>query len=166
MHRWAAIFLLVAGTACATARPSVAEIAVEDLDGRRSTLASLRGHAALLYLFTTSCDVCLADMTKLRALDDRYRGSGVRIVGVALDPDGARIVRPFAENLALPFPIVVAGAELRRGASSLGPIAAVPRVIVVDATGRVQEDLSGVVTFDRLAAALERARAAGPRRER
>lgn len=163
MPRLAALLLIVASCACATARTSVADVAVEDLDGRRSTLAVLRGHPALLYLFTTGCDVCLADMAKLRTLDERYRQRQVRIVAVALDPDGARIVRPYAEGLALPFPIVVAGGELRRGSSGLGLIEAVPRVIVVDASGRVRDDLSGLVPYDSMAAALERALDASPR---
>jgi peroxiredoxin len=161
MLRLAAVLSCAAVVGCAAARPSVAGIAVEELDGRRSTLATLHGRPALLYLFTTGCDICLADMSKLRALDDTYRKSGVRVVGVALDPDGARIVRPFAETLDMPFPIVIASAELRRGQSSLGPISAVPRVIVVDAGGRVQADFSGIVTYDTMAAAIERALAAG-----
>jgi len=162
MLRLAALLLIVAGCACATSRPSVAEVAVEDLDGRRSTLATLRGRPALLYLFTTGCDICLADMAKLRALDEHYRARQVRIVAVALDPDGPRIVQPYAENLALPFPIVVAGNELRSGSSGLGPTTAVPRVVVVDASGRVRDDLVGLVSYNSMAAALDRALAASP----
>ena len=163
MPRCVTSLLLVACVACAAVRPDLTGIEVGELDGRRTTLATLRGRTALLYLFTTGCDVCLADMSKLRALDERYRSSGARIVAVALDPDGARIVRPFAESLALPFPIVIGSDELRRGDSALGPVSAVPRIIVVDASGQVREDFSGVVTYDRLAAAIEQALVAGRR---
>jgi peroxiredoxin len=162
MPRLAALLLIVACVACAAARSSVADVAVEDLDGRHTTLATLRGHPALLYLFTTGCDICLADMAKLRTLDERYRDRHARIVALALDPDGARIVRPYAEGMALPFPIVVAGNELRIGSSALGPVTAVPRVVVVDASGRVREDLNGLISYDTMAAALERALDASP----
>jgi len=145
--------------ACAGSKqgPSVATIPVQELDGRGGTLGVLAGEPALVYLMTTSCDVCLADIGKLRALHAEYATRGLRVVVVALDPGGAMMPRHYAESLALPFPLVVAGAALRDGDTALGPTPAVPRILVVGRDARVRADLAGAVPYAVLARHIEAA---------
>jgi cytochrome c biogenesis protein CcdA/thiol-disulfide isomerase/thioredoxin len=50
--------------------------------GRPLTLARLRGKVVLVDIWTYSCINCLRTLPHLRAWYDRYRGSGLEIVGV------------------------------------------------------------------------------------
>lgn len=156
-----ALVLMLAACAGAQRSPSIASISVQELDGRSATLGALRGRPGVVYLLTTGCDACLADLAKLRSLHERYGERGLRVVAVVLDPTGATVARPFAESLALPFPVVVAGEALRDGKTALGPVTGVPRVLVVGRDAQVRADLDGVVAYDELARQVEAVLAEG-----
>ncbi len=147
--------LLALGCCTAAPGPRLSSVQVREIDGRGHDLRVLSGQVALLYLMTTGCNVCLAELPKLRELHRRHHAQGLRVVLVALDPGGAKLVEPFAAALELPFPTVLAGAGLRSGKTALGPIAHVPRVVLLDRRGRVRFDRAAVVPFDELTRVVE-----------
>lgn len=149
---------LLVSMACAPAgRPRVLSgIALEQLDGREVRESHFAGRPLLFYFMTTSCDLCLADMNKLRLLHQRHASRGLQIVVVAMDPDGERLVRLYAEQLQLPFPLVMAGDAVRRGESMLQVVSVVPRVVICDKDLRILMDHAGVMAYADLERGIDR----------
>lgn len=65
----------------------VEDAALQDLDGKEVTLASLRGKVVLLNFFSSRCAVCNKEAPRLeKELWPRYRDRGVAFVGIARTP--------------------------------------------------------------------------------
>jgi thiol-disulfide isomerase/thioredoxin len=56
-----------------------------DMDGRRWSAETLRGHVVLLDFWATWCGPCVAELPTLKALKDRFAPEGLIVLGVNLD---------------------------------------------------------------------------------
>jgi hypothetical protein len=83
-------------------------------------------------LFATWCFPCLAQLEILRSLASRLGPRGLFVEAVALDLEGEKVVRPFAEHAQYPFPIQTGSAALREGQTALGRVSALPTTYLVD----------------------------------
>lgn len=66
------------------------DIAITSLDGRRTTLSSLRGKVVLLDFWATSCKPCIEAMPALAALHARYAPRGFEVLSIAAEADDVR----------------------------------------------------------------------------
>jgi len=61
----------------------------QDVDGTTGRLTEYRGHFVLLDFWGTWCSPCVADLPKLRALNERFRDKGLKLLGINVaDPSG------------------------------------------------------------------------------
>jgi thiol-disulfide isomerase/thioredoxin len=142
------IALAAAATACTATGPlgpvpptpeaapvTLPEAHLEALDGAATDLASVvAGHAALISLWATWCDPCVAEVGALDRLDDQTRKSGDSIV-VAVDVGEPRdTVAAFARDHAVRYRVLVDPDFAL--ADALGQ-RRVPATLVVDRTGRI-----------------------------
>ncbi len=146
----------------ALSAPNLGDLApdfeVETLDGRRLTLASLRGKVVLIDFWATWCGLCRAEFPRLR---ETYRmfggGTDFEIVGVSVD-DESTAPKRVAEGLKLPWPQTALGSAERNALAQLYDVASTPSSFLIDREGRiVAEHLQG----DELRAAI--AKLLGPR---
>ncbi len=77
--------------------------------GAPLTLAGLRGRVVLIDFWTYTCINCLRTLPELKALDARYRGQGLTIVGVhtpefAFERDAGNVADAIAQN-GLRYPV-------------------------------------------------------------
>jgi hypothetical protein len=66
------------------------------------------------------------------------------VVAVSLDEEGWDVVRPFAEDLKLNFPVLLGNDEL---ADRFGGIQALPTTLIIDKEGRVYSTHMGLVSM-------------------
>jgi thiol-disulfide isomerase/thioredoxin len=100
------------------------------------------GDAALhVVFFATWCEPCLAQMTRLAEIEDRYKGSGYRLVLVAVPTrqTAERLAR-FAAEARPPGELLFDATGEARKAFSLTEI---PEHVLLDATGRIVARGSG-----------------------
>ena len=74
------------------------------------------------------------------------------IVGVSMDDDGFDVVRPFADDLAVNYPIVLDNGAL---AEQFGGVYGLPTTFVVDENGMVTERFIGLFPLHEVKAELE-----------
>jgi thiol-disulfide isomerase/thioredoxin len=124
---------------------------VRVLAGRKVLrLADLRGHPFVLNFFASWCDACRGETSLL--VSTARRGPGrVVFVGAAVD-DGARAARLFLRAHGVPFPAVVAGADVVRDFRLIG----LPDTFFVDGAGRVRMVTTGALSAKVLAKGLSR----------
>lgn len=136
--------------------PDYAAITVE---GDPVELADLRGEAVVLNVWATWCVPCREELPELQALQERFAGEDVRVVGVSVDSRGAGTeVAAFLDARDIRFDAWLDPDEdVQRAFRTSG----VPETIVIDRDGVVVHRVKGPLESDRpLDDEVERALAA------
>jgi thiol-disulfide isomerase/thioredoxin len=158
--------LVALASACSSAAPPPADaplsrplpaVPVVTLEGASTDLpAVVHGRVALVSLWATWCDACLAELDSLRRLEREAAARGDAIVVAVAVGETRDAVAAFAHARALPREQLVD--EEFHLADALGQ-GRVPTTLVIDRTGRIVYrgsalDQAGLAAFRR---ALERA---------
>lgn len=85
------------------------EFSLPALDGTRLDSRSLRGQAVVLNFWATWCQPCRREIPDLVALANAGRAE---VIGIALDQEGERVVRPFVERLGIPYTVLLGNQEI------------------------------------------------------
>ena len=169
ISRWLALLLVLAVAGCRSETPPPTEVAPADepevasdlapdftltaLDGSSFTLSDHRGEVVILNFWATWCLPCLAEMPTLEALHQELGDAGLRIVGISQDTGGADEIRPFAEQLAVSYPLLPDPAF--NVSTRYGGVPVLPTTIVVDREGRIVESEYGALTRRKLLAMID-----------
>ncbi len=148
----AVMLLVLTASAALAAGSEPIDFAVPALDGGMLRLSDFRGRVVLVEFFDSSCRICKRTMPKLEALAERYRDSGLSVIGYSVDRHGVMKVRPYVAKLGVTFPIGM-GDVVR--ARHLDPIEGLPTLLVVGPDGRVVERFLGYTPPERLLAAVQ-----------
>lgn len=102
--------------------------------GKDFTLSKQRGKVVVVNIWATYCGPCIRELPDFIALQEDLKDQGVLFVGVALDQGGIPIVRPFAEEHHINYPILI-----DREASILEkyPLQGLPDTYVINRDGEV-----------------------------
>lgn len=118
---------------------------------------ALNGHVVLVSFFATWCFPCVAELPTLQALQRDYGPQGFRVVGVGMDLEGWKVLEPFAQQMDLNYPVLVASDRIRDGQSVFGSIRALPTTFVLDRQGRVLGAWQGMAPHEALDKAIQKA---------
>ena len=115
-----------------------------DLEGKAFDLNVYKGKVLVLNFWATWCGPCRREIPDFIQLQDEYSASGLQVVGIALDEQGASIVKPFADKFKINYPVVVdAKSEV---AAQYGQMNAIPVTIIVDRNGKIRSRQVGMRT--------------------
>jgi peroxiredoxin len=106
---------------------------LRDSTGAQLRLSDYKGKAVLLNFWATWCRPCKVEVPMLMEFENRYKASGLAVVGVSMDDDGWKSVMPYIEKNRLSYPVVIGTRELakRYGAESL------PMTMLIDREGKL-----------------------------
>lgn len=120
------------------------------LAGGSLALHSLRGKPVLITLFTTWSLDCQLEAPGFVRLDERFRGQGLAVIGIALDSGGtspAKLVKLYVEEVGFRFPVLLAAPDNLELVGGLGQTKAVPRTVLLDGAGHIVLNRTGVTRF-------------------
>jgi thiol-disulfide isomerase/thioredoxin len=121
----------------------VQDVAMRDLDGRIIEPASLRGKVALINFWATWCGPCREEIPDLVELQRKYRDQ-LQVVGVSEDEVGPEIVRRFATERKVNYPIVMLTPELEK---TFPGVRALPTSFLLDREGRLVQKHVGMLAI-------------------
>jgi thiol-disulfide isomerase/thioredoxin len=113
-----------------------------DLDGRAISTASYRGKVVLINFWATWCPPCRAEIPDLVALQEKYRDQ-LQIIGVSEDEAPVEVVRRFAADHHMNYPVVMTSPELEKMFPGIG---ALPTSYVIDRDARIVQKHVGMLT--------------------
>ena len=120
--------------------------ALEDLNGRRVSLAGYRGKAVLVNFWATWCGPCRIETPWLVELRDKYAGRGFEILGVDAEAEDLRpddkaglakdrvAARKFVAEEKMDYPVLINGDSI---ADAYGGLDDLPASFFVDRNGKV-----------------------------
>lgn len=107
--------------------------------GQSVTLASYRGRVLVVDFFATWCRPCQQAIPHLVEMNRRYGRQGFQILGLSADDDGEQLVRAFAGEYQVNYPLAMAGDTV---AADYG-VRSVPVMFVIDNKGFIAEIYRG-----------------------
>ena len=143
--------------AAAPASDAVAQLLstpLQDVAGKRQTLAPYKGRVLVVNFWASWCGPCVAEMPELVRLHDRYAKKGIEFIGIGVD--SSQNVQNFLKRIPVDYPVLVSGFGGADLARSLGNTAgALPFTVVIDANGVVRSTKLGQVTPAELSKTLD-----------
>jgi TonB family protein len=107
--------------------------ALEDLDGNRVDLQSLKGKVALLDFWASWCGPCVAELPHIEKLHRDLKDRGLVVLGV--NNEDAEIARAFVKRKGYTFTTLVD--EGREVTMKYG-VSGIPQVFIIDRDGKVK----------------------------
>jgi|SRR5580698_520831 peroxiredoxin len=114
--RISAVLLAVAAIAPAAEQPGIraalvpaaerqpaADFALLDASGKTAKLKDYRGQVVLLDFWATWCTGCKKEIPWFSEFQRKYGAQGFAMVGVSLDQDGWKVLKPFLANAKVPY---------------------------------------------------------------
>ena len=124
-----------------SARALAPDFTLRDATGKELTLSSLKGKVVLLNFWATWCDGCQVEIPWFVEFEKRYVDHGLVVVGVSLDSDGWKSVRPWLKEKKVNYPIVIGDDSL---AKQYG-LAGMPLTVLIDREGKIADSHPGIV---------------------
>jgi peroxiredoxin len=128
----------------ASDRRPAPEFALQDSAGKTARLKDYRGKVVLLDFWATWCKGCKEEIPWFSGFARKYAADGLRVVGVSLDDDGWKVLKPFLASVNVPYRIIL-GDEATTKEYGIG---AMPDTFLIDRHGRIAAAYTGLVDRD------------------
>lgn len=107
--------------------------------GQTISQDNYRGHVLVLDYFATWCQPCRQSIPHLVEMNRKYGKQGLQILGLSVDEDGERVVKTFAEEFRITYPLALAGDTVTVDYG----IRSVPVMYLIDKKGKIAEIYRG-----------------------
>jgi cytochrome c biogenesis protein CcmG/thiol:disulfide interchange protein DsbE len=114
-----------------------------DASGKSIRLSAYQGKVVLLNFWATWCPPCRTEVPWFVEFQKTYGDRGFAVLGISLDEDGWRSVRPFLEAMRINYPVMVGSDDVVR---SFGSVETLPTTLLIDRRGRIASAHVGLVT--------------------
>ena len=141
-----------AGTPTAPVNGTIApDFTAVDSDGALLRLSDFKGRITVLNFCASWCVPCMEETPWFIEFQQKYGRDGLAVVGVSLDDDGWKTVRPFIGSLGVNYRMVLADGQISR---LYGGLEALPVTVVIDRSGRISATHVGLISHDEFEAAI------------
>jgi peroxiredoxin len=128
-------------TAAVNERKMAPNFSLDDSHGKTIQLSDFRGRVVLLDFWATWCHGCKTEIPWYMEFDNKYKENGLAVIGVSMDEDGWKSVKPFVAEHKINYPIVVGNQELGK----LYSVETLPVTLLIDRDGKIAEAHMGMV---------------------
>ena len=123
-------------------RKAAPNFSLKDADGNAVNLADYRGKVVLVNFWATWCGPCESEIPWFIEFEKKYKDQGFAVLGVSMDDDGWKSVRPYIASHKINYRIMI-GSPLV--SDQFGDIDSLPTSFVLDREGRIASNHVGLV---------------------
>ena len=114
---------------------------VAGLESPSLKLDDIKGKITIVDFWATWCNPCITEIPNYNALQEKYKGKDVRMVGVTVESGSLDDVKPYIDKLGIKYPVVMGNDEVVEG---FGGLIGFPTTFVVDKEGKIYQKYLGV----------------------
>src|SRR5580700_11699361 len=111
-----------------TSRKAAPDFTLTDATGAPIKLSAYKGRVVLLDFWATWCTGCKVEIPWYVEFQSKYKNDGLAAIGVSMDDDGWKSVKPFLEEHKLNYPVVIANQELT---TRFGGLPSLPMTLLI-----------------------------------
>ena len=116
------------------------QFTLKDINGKNVSLNDYKGKVIILDFWATWCPPRREEIPDFIALQNEYGKKGLQIIGISVDRDGIKSVKPFYENMKMNYPVLLTDGNVE---SNYGDIRAIPTTFIVDKKGSIAKKYIG-----------------------
>ena len=132
-------------TAADKAGTMAANFALKGADGKDIQLADYKGKVVLLNFWATWCGPCKVEIPWFIEFNKTYKDRGLAVVGVSMDDDGWKSVKPYIAEKKLDYPVVIGNDDISK---LYGGVDSLPTTFIIDRSGKIAFVHMGLVGKD------------------
>src|ERR1700676_5501976 len=117
------------------------DFTLTDSAGSSVTLSAYKGKVVLLDFWATWCGGCKVEIPWYMEFQKKYKASGLSVIGVSMDEDGWKSVKPFLEKQQVNYPVVIGNPDLAKRYM----VDAMPMTLLIDREGKIAASHVGMV---------------------
>ena len=115
--------------------PIAPKFRLTDITGKPLNLSDDQGKVVLVDFWATWCVPCRWEVPDLVELQQKYRASGLRVIGISMD-DEAEPIRKFYEDFEMNYPVAMGGDPL---SNLFGGVPGLPTTFLIGGDGRIHD---------------------------
>jgi peroxiredoxin len=112
-------------------------------NGASIRLSEYRGKVVLLNFWATWCPPCRAEIPWFVEFQNAFANHGLAVIGVSLDEEGWKAVRPFVEARKVNYAVGIGNEAL---AKMFGGVESLPETLLIGRDGRIAARHKGIVS--------------------
>jgi peroxiredoxin len=128
----------------ADSRKPAPDFTLSDSKGVSLKRSDYKGRVVLLDFWATWCGGCKVEIPWYMEFKSKYKDAGLSLIGVSMDEDGWKSVKPFLRKKPITYPIVVGNPALAK----LYGVDAMPVTLLIDRDGKIAATHVGMVDKD------------------
>jgi len=129
------------------------DFTLTDRKGNKFTLSDHKGQVVVLNFWATWCPPCRHEIPDFIKIQKQLRDKGVLFVGVSVDRNGWKVVRPFAKKFGINYPIVVDNGSVTQ---KYGPFRGIPTTFIINKKGKIRYAVTGMINGKALKPVLKK----------
>lgn len=114
---------------------------LKDANGKDVKLADLKGKVVLVNFWATWCEGCQVEIPWFVEFQKEFEARGLVVIGISMDDDGWKSVRPWLKEKKVNYSIVIGSEEVGKRYGLEG----MPLTALVDREGRIADVHPGLV---------------------
>ena len=142
------------------------QFTLQDLSGKKVSLADYKGKAVLINFWATWCGPCKVETPWLVDLRNQYAAKGFEILGISAEGDDLAptdkegwakdkaAIGDFVQRMHMPYPVLIDGDSL---AKPFGGLDAMPTSFFVDRNGKIVSATMGITSKDDIEVNIQKA---------
>ncbi|MBI1871044.1 MAG: TlpA family protein disulfide reductase [Chlamydiae bacterium] len=119
------------------------DFTLTDLEGKTFKLSDLAGKIVVLDFWATWCPPCQDEIPHFVELKNQYGSKGLEIVGIALDRQGVRVVKPFVERFKVNYTILIG--DYDQVINDYGGVVGIPTTFLINREGHIVKQFVGYI---------------------
>ena len=122
-----------------------ASFALKDATGADLKLSDYKGKVVLLNFWATWCGPCKVEIPWFMEFNKTYKDRGFTVVGISMDDDGWKSVKPYLAAKKIDYPVAIGNDELGK---LYGGVDSLPTTFIIDRSGNIAYTHTGLESKD------------------